>query len=673
VYYNEDANEKHTQNLSFIYSQIGYTWIYNGVQWNNLRKISGGSSANEIYLRLFDNLQDIHVDEQKNLWVIENNQIYRIRNTTKITDDITLAIRAISNRIIGPLDPGDLVLEYDNSALRVSLLAPDFLKEGSTEFQYILEGLMKEWSEWNRSGIIEFPFLPEGDYTFKVRAKNVLGQISEVESFEFAIRPPFWRTAWFYLLCLLGGAGILFGLMRLRERHLKLQRMMLEEKIRIRTQQFKEQKDRAETLLLNILPRETAEELKTKGKFTARYYDRVSVLFTDFKGFTKSAEKLSPQMLVQELDKYFRGFDDIVTMHNVEKIKTIGDSYMCAGGITMSDRTNPVDMVLVAMDIQRFMMELITEKKKGEDVWELRIGLHTGPLIAGVVGKSKFAYDIWGDTVNTASRMESGGKLGKINISGTTYDYVKDFFDCEHRGKVKVKGKGETDMYFVDRIKKKLSIDGEGVEPNAKFKKLLREMEGESDLNYDELEQYVVNRLEKELPKELHYHSVNHTIDVRQAIERIARQEGVKGDELLLVKTAALFHDMGFLEQYDNNEERGAEIAREILPNYDYNPLQINIVCAIIMATQMPQNPQTRLEEIMCDADLDYLGRKDYDEIADLLLKEMHALGNEVSKEDWNVMQVEFLKNHVYFTDTNKEAREKAKAANLKELEAQDV
>ena len=219
-----------------------------------------------------------------------------------------------------------------------------------------------------------------------------------------------------------------------------------------RTKQIIEnEKDRSDKLLLNILPYETAEELKEKGSATPKHYDLVSVLFTDFKGFTTIAEKLSATELVEELNRCFFEFDKIIDKHGLEKIKTIGDAYMCAGGIPAPNTTNPVDIVNAALEIKAFMENLRQEREaRGQDYWELRIGIHTGPVVAGVVGKNKFAYDIWGDAVNTASRMESSGIPGKVNISGTTYALVKDHFDCHHRGKIQAKNKGEIDMYIVE-------------------------------------------------------------------------------------------------------------------------------------------------------------------------------------------------------------------------------
>ncbi|OJJ17088.1 hypothetical protein BKI52_30710 [marine bacterium AO1-C] len=246
------------------------------------------------------------------------------------------------------------------------------------------------------------------------------------------------------------------------------------ELIETQNETIKQEQQIADALLLNILPEQVANELKENGRAKIRHHDMVSVLFTDFKGFTRLAEIIEPQGLVQELEKCFTLFDEIMEKHNLEKIKTIGDAYMAVGGLPMPNTTNFVDIVLAALEMQRTMDQLKIEKEaKGEPFWETRLGINTGKLIAGVIGKKKFAYDVWGDTVNTASRMESSGEVGRVNISGVTYELVKDFFICEYRGKIMAKNKGAIDMYFVNAIKPELSLDGEGIEPNQEFKMML--------------------------------------------------------------------------------------------------------------------------------------------------------------------------------------------------------
>lgn len=211
------------------------------------------------------------------------------------------------------------------------------------------------------------------------------------------------------------------------------------------------EKQRSEELLLNILPEETAEELKNTGTATAKSYDSVTVLFTDFKDFTKLSELLTPKELVAEINECFSVFDAIMHKYGIEKIKTIGDAYMAAGGLPTINETHQFDVVKAALEIRDFMQKLGESKQaEGKLFFRIRIGIHTGPVVSGIVGTKKFAYDIWGDTVNTASRMESSGEIGKVNISESTFNLIKDEFQCVHRGKLAAKNKGEIDMYFVE-------------------------------------------------------------------------------------------------------------------------------------------------------------------------------------------------------------------------------
>jgi len=212
-----------------------------------------------------------------------------------------------------------------------------------------------------------------------------------------------------------------------------------------------QQKREIQGLLLNILPKRIAKELRVNGFATPRNYESVTVLFTDFKDFTKISERLTPQELVFKLNDFFVAFDNITARHNLEKIKTIGDAYMCAGGLPTKNATHPVEAILAAFEMQEYMHQKNKEgEASGEEPWGLRIGIHTGPIVAGVVGNKKFAYDIWGSTVNVASRMESGGEPGKINISEATFNLVREQFICTHRGKLMAKNVGEIDMYFVE-------------------------------------------------------------------------------------------------------------------------------------------------------------------------------------------------------------------------------
>ncbi|MEH6620953.1 adenylate/guanylate cyclase domain-containing protein [Maribacter arcticus] len=211
------------------------------------------------------------------------------------------------------------------------------------------------------------------------------------------------------------------------------------------------ERNKAESILLNILPAETAEELKLNGTVKAREFEKVTVLFTDFKAFSKVAEEIPADKLVQSVDYYFKEFDEIIEKHGLEKIKTIGDAYMCAGGLPTKNDTNAVDAFNAATEILKFVERTWMNPPKDIHPFEIRIGLNTGPVVAGVVGTKKFQYDIWGNTVNIAARMESSSIPGKINVSENTYNLLKDKIDFTYRGIITVKNSQKLKMYFVGK------------------------------------------------------------------------------------------------------------------------------------------------------------------------------------------------------------------------------
>lgn len=248
-------------------------------------------------------------------------------------------------------------------------------------------------------------------------------------------------------------------------------------KVKNAEKHIQKEKDKSDKLLLNILPEETAEELKSKGKATPRFYRSTSILFADIQNFTKKAENFTPKELVEVLQNYFSRFDDACVNFFVEKIKIIGDAFLCVGGIPLKNNSHPFDTVLLGLELQKIMKEIGNEQNRIDTSdWKLRVGIHTGPLVAGVVGKQKIAYDIWGDSVNIAKRIESACIVGMVNISAETYRHVKDYFVCENRGKILAKHKGHIDMYFVHRIKPKFSEDEDGLIPNKYFKEMLAKL-----------------------------------------------------------------------------------------------------------------------------------------------------------------------------------------------------
>ena len=244
--------------------------------------------------------------------------------------------------------------------------------------------------------------------------------------------------------------------------------------IRQAQKELTEAKDRADRLILNILPAEIARELAEKGQVQPRHHPSATIMFTDFVNFTASAEKLAPRALVDDLHMFFSDFDDIVTGHGLEKLKTIGDAHMCAGGLLGRGKEHPADACLAALEIRSYMARANEKRAKLRLApWELRIGIHTGSVMSGVVGKNKFTYDIWGDAVNIAARMESAGEPGRVNVSESTYHHVKNFFTCAPRGASAVKNKGEMAMYFVEALKPEFAADESGWLPNEKLKAAL--------------------------------------------------------------------------------------------------------------------------------------------------------------------------------------------------------
>jgi len=566
-------------------------------------------------------------------------------------------------------------ISYSKNSIQFNFSSTDFVSEKGLCFQYKLDGIDENWSEWELTNQKVYKDLHEGKYTFRVKAKNVFDVESPEISYLFIIKPPFYRTTLAYIIYLIFLTFIGLILIKWRAYHFARERFKLENIINERTEEVVIQKEKADNLLERVLPKTTATELKSGKKAGPYHYNMVTVLFSDIQGFTKISEQLDSEMLIDELDKFFMKFDSVVDKYNIEKIKTIGDAYMCAGGIPEKNRTNPVEVVLAAIEMQNYMKTLKHEKGDGtKRIWDLRIGIDTGPVVAGVLGRNKITYDIWGGTVNTASRMEAAGEPGKVNITENTYMLIKEFFICQYRGKMPVKYKGELDMYFVESFMPHLANDIKGLYPNENFFTQLQL------LRLNDIEEFVLTKLETGLPKNLFYHNIKHTIDVVTQVELIGRSEKISDEDMLLLKTAALFHDMGHLIDYDTHEEESVKLARKILPAYHYNEKQIEQIARLILCTQMPPEPKDLLEEIMCDADLDYLGRTDFVPVSVNLFKELRERSKIDSLHEWNNLQIKFIQGHQYFTQTARKLREVNKNKQLdiirteirKALEAED-
>ena len=543
---------------------------------------------------------------------------------------------------------GLLRLSHAKNSIGFHYQSTDYNSDAHPLFQFRIEGLQEEWSDWSENAYARISSLPRGKFTFTVRSRDNFGTVSESDSFQFRIMPPFYASLWAFFFYAIVVVIVLYAFQKWRNFQNVRDRYKLEKIIEERTEALVEEKEKTENLLANILPKATSDELMAKGKATSSKFKMVTVLFSDIQGFTKIAEQMNPDMLIDELDRFYFQFDTVVEKYNIEKVKTIGDAYMAAGGIPIKNRTNPLDVVLAALEMQHFMAEL---KKTKTDIWDLRIGIHTGSVIAGVVGQKKLSYDIWGDSVNTASRMESSGEVGKVNISATTYELVKNFFECEYRGKMPVKYKGDIEMYFVTGIKPDYAKEDK-LSPNDDFLtqiQLLRLLD---------LEEYVYQRLDSELPENLFFHDVQHTTHVYTQVELLGRGEKVSEEDLLLLRSAALLHDIGYIDKFDDHEERSVEMAREILPMYRYTQEQADRICKLILATKLPPEPGNLLEQIMVDANMDHLGRVDFLIQSDKLYQEYRMQNKIKSKKDWNNYQIDFLKKYEFHTNIAKTLRE---------------
>lgn len=465
----------------------GDVWITSDFETGLLRKLPDGNYALDSVLLQAAPISDyfaIYEDPQGITWLGGTEGLLRFDPVIRkdYQQDFHALIRRVSIRedsvlfhgtyadstgLILTAQPAGAIptLPYADNQLSFRFAAPFFEAPEKLVYSHQLLGLEAKWTPWSRKTETQYTNLREGSYTFQVRARNAYGTISRIGEYRFTILPPWYRTTWAYIGYAFLSILSLLLLLRLNTRRLLAAKRRLEGIVEDRTREIQRQvllleeqkelisaeKEKSEGLLLNILPKSTSEELKEKGSASPRDFPEVTVLFTDFKGFTMIAEQLTPQELVDEIHECFSEFDRITRKYGIEKIKTIGDAYMAAGGLPEANSSHPIDVVTAALEIRDYMRAYKAARQaEGKLAFEIRLGVHTGPVVAGVVGLHKFQYDIWGDAVNLAARTESSGEVGKVNVSQATRDRVKDHFACSYRGKVKAKNKGEVEMYFVE-------------------------------------------------------------------------------------------------------------------------------------------------------------------------------------------------------------------------------
>jgi adenylate cyclase len=518
--------------------------------------------------------------------------------------------------------------------------------DSSFDYQFMLKGNSNKWSKWQKYNYKEYTNLSSGHYIFLVRYKSTDNIVHSLNKISFTVLPK-WYLSFpaiaIYCILIIILIWALYDQLNFR---FARKQYMLEQIINNRTEDLIREKEKTETLLSNVLPKNTADEIMNKGKATKIKYNFVTVLFSDIQGFTKIAEEMNPEVLIDELDKFFFHFDSVVEKYGIEKIKTIGDAYMCAGGIPERNRTNPVEVILAALEMQQYMLKLKTTSEiEGMKFWDIRIGIHTGTVVAGVVGQKKLSYDIWGDTVNTASRMESSGDAGKINISGTTYEFVKDFFVCEYRGKMPVKYKGEIDMYFVDSIVDDLRDENNN--PNFKF---ILKMQL---IKLQDIEEYVLKMFDEEAPPNLYFHNTSYVKNTGNQIDLLSNAEKLGDEEYIHLRLASIFLISGFISDYDKPMEGSCQIVEEILPKFGFNKNSVDTVKRIII-NSFNEKQESISDNILHDAKYDYFGRIDYIRLTEKLLKEETEYGMVRDRKEWIQNHEKLLLEHEFITSTAK-------------------
>jgi class 3 adenylate cyclase len=534
---------------------------------------------------------------------------------------------------------GKIILSQHENNIEFELQFGDTI-----EYRYFLQGFDKDWIPWQKKNIKEYTNLPSGRYLFKVKSLLPGNVAKQMKPVSFRVLPHWylsWPSLFIYIVLVILLIWSFYDQLNFR---FARKQYMLEQIINERTEDLIQEKEKTEALLSNVLPKNTADEIIAKGKATKIKYNFVTVLFSDIQGFTRIAEEMNPEVLIDELDKFFFHFDTVVEKYGIEKIKTIGDAYMCAGGIPEKNRTNPVEVILAALEMQQYMNRLkATPELEGMKYWDIRIGIHTGTVVAGVVGQKKLSYDIWGDTVNTASRMESSGEAGKINISGTTYEFVKEFFICEHRGKMPVKYKGDLDMYFVDGIVDDLRDENNG--PNNKFVVKMHL------IKLQDIEEYIIKLYDDEAPPDLYFHNSLLLRNISNQVELLSNAERLPDEEFIHLRLGSVFLLTGFISNYDKPMEASCQLVDEILPKYGFDQENIDRTKTIII-NSFSEKQESLSDNILHDARYDYLGRIDYIKLTDKRLKEETEYGEVKDSNLWIQLQRKLLTEHEFITPT---------------------
>jgi class 3 adenylate cyclase len=538
----------------------------------------------------------------------------------------------------------------------------EMINRPGIEYSFFLEGPDDQWTAWTNRSYKEYTNLSHGKHRFMYRFRNTTTQEGGEGAFVFRTRSPWYISLTariIYPLLLLS----LVVLMRRRTNRLFRERQLrLEELIAERTEELLHEKEKSDNLLANMFPKGTAEEIMSKGKAAKTKYNFVTVLFSDIQGFTRIAEEMNPEVLIDELDRFFFHFDSVAEKYRIEKIKTIGDAYMCAGGIPERNRTNPVEVVLAALEMQKYMETIRNDPANiAAQFWDIRIGIHTGTIIAGVVGQKKLTYDIWGDTVNTASRMESSGEPGKINISGTTYEFVKDYFTCDYRGRMPVKYKGDLDMYFVTGIKAELCED-DGTPNSAFFTKI--EM-----IRILDVEEHVFSKFAENASPDLFFHNTDYIRGVCLHADLLARAEKLGDRDYIHLRLASVFLFFGYVFDYQNPMAAARKRAEEVLTVYGFERSVYKAVISLMEKAFSPDQ-DCAAGMILHDAAFDFTGRVDFVNMADRLFREEMAYGKIKDPEAWFRDLIKVVEDNPFLTETARKLESVSRDSQIKTIQA---
>lgn len=397
-----------------------------------------------------------------------------------------------------------------------------------------------------------------------------------------------------------------------------------------------------------------------KGKQGVRHFKMASMVFIVVRGFKDLAAAPDAPKQLDLLDELFITISDIATKYGLAKIPTVGDNMLLCGGIERENKTNPIDAAIAATEITEWVAKF---KKSQRVIWDIQVGIHTGPVIGRYSGKRKLPYTLSGNNVLIVTRLALLAEPGGVFVSPMTSELVKEFFEVAECSKIPVRYGSEMKVFKLLALRPELV----NTDPEKKWSDAF-------DLYYSrvqfmDIQEYMLDMLEQQLPKFLYYHNVKHTIDVTTEVELIGWAEGLKESDILLLKVAGLFHDTGQIQCDKGHENVSCQYVDEILPTYGYSQDKIATIKRIIMATQLPHTPTDILEAVIQDADLDYLGRADFIPVSNLLYKEIvERGGSNMTINQWNKIQIKFISSHQYYTKTAQSLREVNKQSQIERL-----